>query len=525
MSFVQPDAPIQRLDTDLLLYITRMNADMFSDDKALGTTLSTSRVCRAWRLFMLNTPSIWARLIDLDRLHGCTPAWTHELFRRSGTAFLWMKAHGCMEHTLSHPNLCSKYALDIISNNWSRLQRLEASFDTRYVESTQWEHLYLSTPHLESLFITLERGPDNPELPPFLSLLGGDAPLLRKFRFRGHTKNLTAPWLCRLHSLELNNSVTLSEALKVLMLTKNLVNLRLEHTVMEDMNPTSSLPHVELPKLAHLEIRIFAYLRPGVTLLDRIQIPPSCSLLILIQPLDPNEILREGPLYHIIHLVSMCAQHHFTHHMPRELSLQISLEKFAVTAGSLLGQPTFLFGADVSYSSCPFLPKCTFSTLLKEFTLSGFHSITKFELLFFHLNLRFPEMIAFATCLPLIDTIICNDLALDPLIFAQESLKTAAVQNQVAFPKLKYLKINPEPPSFLHEFSDRLSTFLTNLKLHGCLIDLLDLTCDSAYYPPKMEFLKEGGDMKVLWRISKTTDTYEYNCHTGTFRYVKYENV
>ena len=52
--------------------IFEMNANMFVDDRALGTTRSTSQVCRSWRNIMLVTPSIWAKLIDLDYCRNST---------------------------------------------------------------------------------------------------------------------------------------------------------------------------------------------------------------------------------------------------------------------------------------------------------------------------------------------------------------------------------------------------------------------------------------------------------------------
>ena len=62
-------SPIHSLPYDLLMAIFEMNANMFVDDRALGTTRSTSQVCRSWRNIVLVTPSIWAKLIDLDYLY------------------------------------------------------------------------------------------------------------------------------------------------------------------------------------------------------------------------------------------------------------------------------------------------------------------------------------------------------------------------------------------------------------------------------------------------------------------------
>ena len=55
-------------------------------------TLATSRVFRDWRSFMLNTTSIWAHLIDLDHWIWRGVKGSHEMIRRTGTAFLWVKS-------------------------------------------------------------------------------------------------------------------------------------------------------------------------------------------------------------------------------------------------------------------------------------------------------------------------------------------------------------------------------------------------------------------------------------------------
>ena len=92
MSAITDNSPIQRLDLDILWCIIKMNADMFNDPRALNTTLATSLVCREWHSFMLNTTSIWAHLIDLDHWIWRRVKGSHEMIRRTGTAFLWVKS-------------------------------------------------------------------------------------------------------------------------------------------------------------------------------------------------------------------------------------------------------------------------------------------------------------------------------------------------------------------------------------------------------------------------------------------------
>ncbi len=69
MSTLLASPPIPHLHIDIILHIVKMNADMYSDNTALETTLATSRVCQVWRNLMLNMTRLWAHLIDLDYLH------------------------------------------------------------------------------------------------------------------------------------------------------------------------------------------------------------------------------------------------------------------------------------------------------------------------------------------------------------------------------------------------------------------------------------------------------------------------
>ena len=155
-----------------------MNANMFDDDRALETTLATSRVCRVWRAFMLSMPSIWAHLIDLDNLHWRTAEFRREMIRRSGTVFLWVKARGCVD--LDSPARFMKDVFNILDENWGRIQRLDANIIIEHVRPDQWASLCLPAPHLESLNLTFDY-PKQYGRRRTLSLLGGAAPMVRGF--------------------------------------------------------------------------------------------------------------------------------------------------------------------------------------------------------------------------------------------------------------------------------------------------------------------------------------------------------
>ena len=178
MSKLFLDSPIQRLDFDLLWHVVNMNADMYNDERALETTLATSRVCRGWRASMLKMPSIWAHLIDLDRLHRLAVEFRGEMIRRSGTAFLWVRARGRVD--LDSLARYMKQVLNTLEENWNRIERLDANILIEHVGPDQWATLCRPTPHLASLNLTFIEHPMQYMKRPILSLLGGAAPMVRR---------------------------------------------------------------------------------------------------------------------------------------------------------------------------------------------------------------------------------------------------------------------------------------------------------------------------------------------------------
>ncbi len=126
MSVPSQSTYIDILDDDALLYIFTMNANMFVDDGALVTTCATSLVCRRWRNLMLDTPSLWAKLIDMGWI-SCAVEYEfrNELLRRTGTAPLWIKATWIVRiQPANHPQKSANFLFDVLEENWHRTQKL-----------------------------------------------------------------------------------------------------------------------------------------------------------------------------------------------------------------------------------------------------------------------------------------------------------------------------------------------------------------------------------------------------------------
>ncbi|KAF8802064.1 hypothetical protein BYT27DRAFT_7113497, partial [Phlegmacium glaucopus] len=85
-------ASVLRLNNDVLYYIFKLNADMFSYEDALSNTRKVSQVCQGWRNIILGSPSMWGRLLDFDSLRWSSDNWQNEVLRRSGSSStLWIR--------------------------------------------------------------------------------------------------------------------------------------------------------------------------------------------------------------------------------------------------------------------------------------------------------------------------------------------------------------------------------------------------------------------------------------------------
>ncbi len=151
---------IDTLDYDTLLHIFTMNANMFSyqdGDKALPTTWATSQVCQRWREMMLNTPSLWAKVIYIDSSGCCRGAeWWKELIRRTSTALLWIRVYDPFGFTRSTDgSRFTKVFTSILHENWTRIEKLE--MDLSISDESQlpsWETFSRSAPVLETFDVT-----------------------------------------------------------------------------------------------------------------------------------------------------------------------------------------------------------------------------------------------------------------------------------------------------------------------------------------------------------------------------------
>ncbi|KJA19394.1 hypothetical protein HYPSUDRAFT_204611 [Hypholoma sublateritium FD-334 SS-4] len=512
MSAHSVNSPIHRLDFDVLSCIFKINADI-SYYRALETTLATCRVCHDWRNFMLSTSSIWAHLIDFGDRQWYTVEGRRELILRSGTAFLSIKVPSLHTSSLH----AAKIILNVVGENLQRLQELDVTLACQYVD--QWRLLYQPAPHLESFGITFtQEWTEFNQI--FSSLFGGSAPMLRKLRFNGHRSNFAArpSWLNQLRSLELTVQLTVSEMLEVLMVTKNLVNLRLDQMLADHTN--STLPVVSLPKLAHLDFHPYGELTSSAVLLDHLCIPPACSLTFLARAINLGEMTKKSTFAPVIRAISSHAQSHIAYHAPQQLNLTIRVDQFILKTETHSDGPTFEFNVGVSWASV--FPTRTLTLLLSEFALPGLSKVTLFDCEINSVNRPIPGFTVFMTSLPSVKAITTDKYSLRHLR-AWSILKGADTGPQIGFPALKLLKLVSHPPVYWHQrFSrfdnvpDPVSAYVKARIARGHAISVIDFTEDALDVLPDMVFLRKAVGLKVHWRQCGVAKIREYICGTGS---------
>ncbi|KDR84470.1 hypothetical protein GALMADRAFT_237346 [Galerina marginata CBS 339.88] len=288
---------IYTLPNELLLLIFEMNADMFSDINALKDTHCTALVSQKWRQILLDSSSIWGKLIDLNILckHSIVKEdWVNEILRRSEGALLWIR--GSVSERQNQSRAWMFFHL-LIKNNWTRIQRFVVdvgplSMDDR---STTWQTILQPAPNLENFKVrsyhdNYRDGLDfyipmtfvsedyllffRPPLDHPLDLFSNHAPSLREFEPTQMYFSLSAPWLPNLRSVSFTSPVSLHKTFQAIEQMPQLERLELEEVLYPPDQPT--LPHLSFPRLTAIVVSDFLCVCSLV--LSHINPAQGCSL-------------------------------------------------------------------------------------------------------------------------------------------------------------------------------------------------------------------------------------------------------
>ncbi len=338
MAAKPPPARIHGLNDDALLLIFSNNGNMFLDQYALHTTRATSLVCQRWRTLMLATPSLWARLLDIDLISFSEHyEWRKELMRRTGTALLWIKVDEVKNKQPADPSRAiGQFFFSLIRENWARIQNLVVYLHaTPTFHPTTWEPLSRPAPVLERFNMMWERTQpaQNTDPTPLAVLFSGSAPMLRDFCFLPYTIDERVPWLCQLRAMEFDNAYNIRHILGILQSTPHLQELKIGGIKCLAIRSPLPIASLRLPHLRYLKYE--GPPKQGAALLDHIEIPAQCSLHIPSSrdtfPIPANA--TEQQRLSISNTFVRCIQRYFRFRPPDRISLAYNGD-LSITVGA-----------------------------------------------------------------------------------------------------------------------------------------------------------------------------------------------
>lgn len=499
--------PIFRLNDDVFIHVLEINADMFAADEsdALDTARFSSQVCRSWREIILNTPFLWGRIIDIDRLERLRSTdWATELMRRSGDSPLWIKGmsdwlRGC------HPSHRQRlFFNEIIERNWSRILRLHLSGPILDDVDNSVGALYRPAPQLQVFHV---RFSDNRRLnlttntsPRPMVLFSGRAPMLRHFSAEHHKADFSAPWLPNLDSITLGHAYDVSEYLKLVSATHTLQYLQVTGTTKEipDLShAVASLPVASLPRLKYLRLALgFDQMKCFV---DHLEIPHGClpDLYAHSHGLDAIKLCQ------ILSTLSIVSQRYFKSHPPKKISITCDGSELVTVRENLRD--------DFRHQDCifrvlhrPFAASPhDMSTISKSLSLPEFGGVTELKLRYRVFSHTAPDL-SFLEFLYSVEILHVNEQMFRLLITACSHPSYSDGRHAVVFPKLRHITLQAGSFTYLEPCTvgdDTVGFILSRIET-GHPISVLDLTAckESETDYPSVDRLKSISGLQIILR-------------------------
>ncbi|KAF4613567.1 hypothetical protein D9613_007396 [Agrocybe pediades] len=219
--------PISKLPDDLLWRIFLMNANMDDDaeaacpihkkdlctgNRALTNTRHTSQVCCRWRGIILNSPSLWGRLVHITLFRQRTNLWMDEVVRRTANAPLYIFGiTNCSKRTA--------YVVDLLDRHWNRVRVFDLRISSYTVPQAHRlrDILCRSSPNLRIFRMAMQPTGDKFTGQIFQfnfveyedsQLFADDAPLMRHFLLDSFKFGMnSSTWICGLQTLTICNSM------------------------------------------------------------------------------------------------------------------------------------------------------------------------------------------------------------------------------------------------------------------------------------------------------------------------------
>ena len=430
-----------------------------------------------------------------------------EFIRRSGATLLWIKVR--------RPGLSediAEFLLRIMEKNWHRIQKLVVFKQCTNFNDNLFQLAYKSpAPYLETFhlaFAVYDDGVDTPGAP-FTALFGGHAPMLRQFCLDGHFIHQREPWLHQLHSLVLTGEYHACDLLAILTATHSLQELEIESR--DDDLILQSFPLVSLPRLRSLNFSGSPH--RCAMLLDHVEIPPGCSLIILIYSPSEDLSIEETDEQHI------SVVNAFNRHARRLLQLTLFqvvylyMDRWGDNSISMTGEASSCcysieIELDKKYTSTSNQVTIILNTLgqldFSRTTSLNFWSSGPFN------NPSFFD--SFSS----LDTICVDKNSLECLITLEEGVNSTE-KPHILFPSLKTVDF-----AIISNFdlalqpTDQVEVavkFVLSRIQNSYPIAVLDMVGFWSFNPaPNLDALSEAQGLKVLYKLEGMTGIFEYIC-------------
>ncbi|KDR68134.1 hypothetical protein GALMADRAFT_146618 [Galerina marginata CBS 339.88] len=271
--------PILNIYPEILWNILSILTEGFWTDNALKSIRLCSQLCQFWRQCILDSPSIWGKLINFNEFCHSKDQWMEEVMRRSGSTLLWIKGpiHG---ETADRTKALETFFFSILNNHWDRIQRIHIGlwrFDAQ--DHYNWTAVLRPAPHLQIFKVS----------PPFASVPWFSMPCL----FADHAPNLhifnaheafpiypEARWLSALRTVNLCFPLALPEILDALGAMNLLESLTIS---IDSLDRESPMTHadttlIDLPNLSQLWIN--SNLSTTLHIIAALRVASSCSFQI-----------------------------------------------------------------------------------------------------------------------------------------------------------------------------------------------------------------------------------------------------
>ncbi len=509
---------IHALNDDALLLIFTINGNMFLDQFALHTTRATSLVCRRWRTLMLATPSLWARLLDIDLISFSEHyEWRKELMRRTGTALLWIKINEVKNKQPADPSRAiGQFFFSLIRENWHRIQNLVVYLHaTPTFHPTTWEPLSRPAPVLERFNMMWERTQpaQNTDPTPLAVLFSGSAPMLRDFCFLPYTIDERVPWLCQLRAMEFDNAYNIRDVLGILQSTPHLQELKIGGIKCEAIS--SPLPIVSLPHLRYLKYE--GPPQEGATLLDHMEIPAQCLLNIPSSydtfPISSDATDRQR--LSISHPFVRYIQRYLQFRAPNRISLRYNGD-LCITVDVSQKYPFYApFTASIPLGDDTYDSNGLW-TNLTTVVLPELSSVTELR---FDCSRRMNSTLSlFFSSFTSLKTIETDTRSLGYLTALQNAMNVTDMDSSfILFPLLDTIDLDLVSHVFVYKVSSRVQNFIMRRIREGHPISRLRLMNYSNYSPPILDALSKADGLTVwsLWTAGGFTvweDGVQFKC-------------